>query len=74
MSMFEWFCVVSGFACVALIYFFFVIKPEPLVGEILMDIVSSVAKQAKKCNFVSLKTFCWRQFFITVKGVFKSTF
>ena len=58
----------------ALIYFFFVIKCEPLIGEILMDIESPVAKQAKKCDFVSFKTFCWRKFFITVKGIFKSTF
>ena len=49
-------------------------KREPMVGEILIDIESPVAKQAKKCDFVSFKTFFRRQFFITVKGIFKSTF
>ena len=58
----------------AIIYFFFIMKREPMVGEILIDIESPVAKQAKKCDFVSFKTFFRRQFFITVKGIFKSTF
>ena len=45
---FEQFCVVSGFLCVALIYFFFIIKHEPLVGETLIEIKSTVAKQTNK--------------------------
>ena len=45
------FYVVSGFACVALIYFFFIIKLEPSVGETLIEIASAVAKQTKKVWF-----------------------
>ena len=44
---FEQFCVVSGFVCVTLIYFFFTIKREHLVGETLIEIESTVAKQTK---------------------------
>ena len=39
------FCIVSGFVCVALIYFFFIIKREPLVDETLIEIESAVAKE-----------------------------
>ena len=39
---FEQFCVVLGFVCVALNYFFFIIKREPLVGETLREIESAV--------------------------------
>ena len=35
---FEQFCVVSGFVCEVLIYFFFIIKREPLVGETLIEL------------------------------------
>ena len=52
------FCVVSGFVSVALIYFFFIKTREPLVSEALIEIESAVAKQKKKCDFVSFKTFC----------------
>ena len=45
------FCVFSGFACVALIYFFFIIKLDPSVGETLIEIASAVAKQTKKVWF-----------------------
>ena len=37
----------SGFLCVALIYFFFIVKCEPLNGETLIEIESAVAKQKK---------------------------
>ena len=60
---FEQFCVVSGFVCVALIYFFFIIKHEPLVGETLIEIESAVAKQTKKSNFNSFKTLPARVFY-----------
>ena len=53
MSTFRQFCFVSGFVCVALIYFFFIIKREPLVDETLIEIESAVTKQTKKCNFTS---------------------
>ena len=70
---FEQFCVVSGFVSVALIYLFFIIKREPLVVETLIEIESTVAKHIKKSNFVSFKIFCQRQFFSTVKEIFKNT-
>ena len=53
MSTFGKFWVISGFVCVALIYFFFIIKHEPLLGEARIEIESVVAKQTKKCDFVS---------------------
>ena len=53
---FEQFCVVSGFVCVALRYFFFIIKLEPLVGETLIEIESAVARQQKSaiCFFQNI--------------------
>ena len=48
---FEDICVVSGFVCLALTGFFFIIKPEPLVGETLIEIKCAVAKQTKKGQF-----------------------
>ena len=48
---FEDICVVSGFVCVALIGFFFIIKPEPLFGETLIEIKCAVAKQTKIGQF-----------------------
>ena len=38
------FFVVSGFVCVPLIYLFFMVTREPLVGETLIEIASAVAK------------------------------
>ena len=64
---FEQFFVVSGFFCVALIYFFFIIKREPLLSEILIEIEFEVAKQTKKvrvCFFQNIPpaaTFYHRQ-------------
>ena len=51
---FEQFCVVSGFACVALIYFFFIIKRQLLVGETMIDIESVAAKQTKESAILFL--------------------
>ena len=45
---FEQFCIVSGFVFVALIYFFFIIKRQPLVGKTPIEIEPAVAKQTKK--------------------------
>ena len=46
---------------------------EQLVRKTLIEIESAVVKQ-KICDFVSFKTFYKRQFFTTVKGIFKNTF
>ena len=56
------------------LYLFYIIKSEPSVGETLIDIESAEAKQTKKSDFVSFKTFCQQQFFTTIKGIFKNTF
>ena len=74
MSTLGQFCVVSVFACVGLFYFFFIIKRELLIDKTLREIESAVAKQTKKCDFVSFKTFCQRQFFTIVKEMFKNIF
>ena len=74
MSTFGQFCVVSGFVYMDFMYFLFIIKQEALVGETQIEIESAVAKQTKKCDFVSFKTFCQRQFFTTAKRIFKNTF
>ena len=63
-ALFAWFYFIS----------FFIRKHDPLVGETLIEIESAVAKQTKKCNFVSFKTFCQQQFFTTLKGIFKKYF
>ena len=56
-----------------LIYFFFIIKREPLVDETLIEIESAVAKQTKRCDFFSFKTFCQQQFFLPPsKGYLKT--
>ena len=55
---FEQFCVVSGSVCVALNHFFLIIKRKSLISETPIEIESTVAKQTKKCDFVSFKTFC----------------
>ena len=49
---FEQFFAVSGFVCVVLIYFFFIVKREPLVCKSLIE--SAVAKQ-KKVRFCFLQ-------------------
>ena len=55
----------------ALICFFFIIKREPLVDETVIEIESAVAKQIKKCDFVSFKIFCQRQFLTSLNLVLK---
>ena len=52
MSTFGQFFVVSGFVWVALIFSFFIIKRESLVGETLIEIESAVAKQTNKKNAI----------------------
>ena len=37
--------------------FVFIIKSEPLVGETLVEIESTVAKQTKNCDFLCFKRF-----------------
>ena len=51
---FEQFCVTSGFVYLALIFSFFVIKLESLVGKTLIEIESAVAKQTKKSTILFL--------------------
>ena len=48
---FNQFCIVSSFFFATLIYFFFVIKRETLVGKTLLEIESTVAKQTKIVRF-----------------------
>ena len=63
------FVLFQGFFCVAI---FFIIKRGPLVGETLIEIESAVAKQKRKYDFVCFKTFGLRQFFSTIKVIFKN--
>ena len=69
---FDQFCVVSGFFFAWLWFIFFIIKRGPLVGETLIEIESAVAKQKRKYDFVCFKTFGLRQFFSTIKVIFKN--
>ena len=50
------------------------IKCEAQFDETLIEIESAVAKETKKYDFVSFKTFCQGQFFTTVKAILKNTF
>ena len=69
MSTFGQFYVKSGFVCLALILFYN--KTRAFGCETLIEIDSAMAKQTKKCDFVSFKIFSQQQFFITVKGIFE---
>ena len=61
-------------ALFAWLFFFFIIKRETLDGEAPTEIESALSEQTKKCDFVSFKTFYQRQFFTTVKWIFKNIF
>ena len=58
----------------ALNYFYFTIKSEPLVGKTLTEIESEVAKQTKKCDIVSFKTFTSDNFLPTSEEYLKRRF
>ena len=71
---FEQFCVVSGFIYMVLIYFFFMIKREPLVDKTLIKNESAVTKQTKKGRFCFFQNILSETVFTTVKRIFKNTF
>ena len=45
---------------------------EQLVSKTLIEIESAVKNKQKMCNFVPCQTLCQRQFFTTIKGIFKN--
>ena len=71
---FEQFCVVSDVVCVALRYFFFIIKREPLVGETLIEIESAVARQQKSAILFLSKHSASDNFLPPSKGYLKTHF